>query len=145
MEGSGVEARSARVSAVIVHHRTPNETVRAALAVAGTAPDAEIVVVDNASGDDIPLRLAAEVPKARVLVERQNRGYGAGCNRGARETTCPYIFFLNSDAYVQSGAVRALVEALDVNPEAAAVGPRLFSPDGTSQAALSSRARMRKP
>ncbi len=131
-----MESRSARVSAVIVHYRTPSETVRAALAVAGTAPDAEIVVVDNASGDDITLRLAAEVPKARVLVERENRGYGAGCNRGARETTRPCILFLNSDAYIQPGAVAALVEALDANPEAAAVGPRLFSPDGAPQSSI---------
>ena len=53
-----------RVSAVIVHYRTPAETERAARAVAETSPGAEILVVDNASGDGVAAALAAGVPRA---------------------------------------------------------------------------------
>ena len=126
----------ARVSAVIVHYKTPAETVAAARAVAETAPGCEIVVVDNASGDSIGQRLAAEVPAASLLVETENRGYGAACNRGARETSRPLLLFLNSDAVVQSGAVASLVAAIDSDPRAAAVGPRLENPDGTEQPSI---------
>lgn len=126
----------ARVSAVIVHYKTPAETVAAARAVAETAPGCEIVVVDNASGDSIGQRLAAEVPAASLLVESENRGYGAACNRGARETSRPLILFLNSDAVVQPGAVASLVAALDSDPRAAAVGPRLENPDGRLQPSI---------
>ncbi|MEO8348723.1 MAG: glycosyltransferase family 2 protein [Acidobacteriota bacterium] len=125
-----------RVSAVIVHFKTPDETVQAALAVARTAPDAEIVVVDNASGDRIDERLAGVVPSARVVLEEQNRGYGAACNRGARETHRPFLLLLNSDANVEPGAVEALVTALDADPLAAAVGPRLSDPDGSLQPSI---------
>jgi len=45
--------RGGRVSAVIVHYRTPRETVRAVRAVAEASPETEILVVDNASGDRI--------------------------------------------------------------------------------------------
>ncbi|HEY1434751.1 MAG TPA: glycosyltransferase, partial [Thermoanaerobaculia bacterium] len=86
-----------RVSAVIVHYRTPEETVRAAEAVAASAPAAEILIVDNASADGVAAALSRRVPAARVLVEDTNRGYGAGCNRGARESVRPYLLFLNSD------------------------------------------------
>jgi N-acetylglucosaminyl-diphospho-decaprenol L-rhamnosyltransferase len=126
----------ARVSAVIVHYKTPAETVAAARAVAETAPGCEIVVVDNASGDSIGQRLAVEVPAASLLVESENRGYGAACNRGARETSRPLILFLNSDAVVQPGAVASLVAALDSDPRAAAVGPRLENPDGGLQPSI---------
>ena len=126
----------ARVSAVIVHYKTPAETVAAAHALADAAPGAEIVVVDNASGDSIAPRLAAEVPAARLVAESENRGYGAACNRGARETGRPFLLFLNSDAFVQTGAVDALVAALDADPRAAAVGPRLENPDGTHQPSI---------
>ena len=90
-------------------------------------------MVDNASGDAIGERLAAEVPQARLFVEAKNRGYGAGCNRGARETSRPLLLFLNSDAVVFPGAVETLVAALDADPAAAAAGPRLLNPDGSLQ------------
>jgi len=126
----------ARVSAVIVHYKTPAETVAAAHALADAAPEVEIVVVDNASGDSIAPRLAAEVTSARLVVEAENRGYGAACNRGARETSRPFLLLLNSDAVVQPGAVEALVAALDSDPRAAAVGPRLENPDGSLQPSI---------
>ena len=105
-------------------------------AVARHAPGAEVVVVDNASGDEIRGRLEADAPGARVLVEAVNRGFGAACNRGARETSRPYILFLNSDAYVRPGAVAALVATLDADSRAAAAGPRLIGPDGRPQSSI---------
>ncbi len=125
-----------RVSAVIVHYRTPAETERAARAVEETSPGAEILVVDNASGDRISAALAAGVPRARVVAEPGNLGYGAACNRGARETKRPYLLFLNSDAYARPGSVDALAAALDADPRAAATGPRLLFPDGSLQASI---------
>lgn len=121
---------------MLVHYKTPDETVQAVLAVASTAPEAEIVVVDNASGDRIRERLAEVVPRARVVVEEENRGYGAACNRGARETRRPFLLFLNSDANVKPGAIEALVAALDADPLAAAVGPRLLEADGSLQPSI---------
>lgn len=125
-----------RVSAVIVHYRTPGETERAARALAETSPATEILVVDNASGDGVASALSARVPSARVVTEASNRGYGAACNRGARETSRPYLLFLNSDAYARPGAVEALAAALDAEPRAAAAGPRLLSPDGALQPSI---------
>jgi GT2 family glycosyltransferase len=127
---------AARVSTVIVHYQTPVETIEAAQAVVGTAPETEIVVVDNASRDSIGQRLAAEVPAARLLTEAENRGYGAACNRGARETSRPYLLLLNSDTVVKPGAVEALVAALESDSGAAAAGPRLENTDGTLQPSI---------
>jgi hypothetical protein len=132
--GSGAGAES--VSAVIVHYRTPEQTVCAARAVVETAPGAEVVVVDNASGDVIGRRLAVEVPSARVVTEQKNRGYGAACNRGARETRREFLLFLNSDTAVARGAVEALTAALEASPAAAAAGPRLVNPDGSPQPSI---------
>lgn len=136
MGGVSPSRAGERVSAVIVHYRTPAETLCAAEAVAATAPAAEIVVVDNASGDGVASALAARVPAVRVLVEEINRGYGAACNRGARETARPYLLLLNSDAVVQPGAVAALEAALDANRRAAVVGPRLSNADGSLQSSI---------
>ncbi len=125
-----------RVSAVIVHYRTPAETTRAARAVAAVCPGTEILVVDNASRDVVGEELARQVPAARLLRESSNRGYGAACNRGARETSRPYLLFLNSDACVQPGSIEALEAALDRDPQAAAAGPRLLDAGGRLQPSI---------
>ena len=124
------------VAAVIVHYRTPDQTARAARAVAETAPGIAIVVVDNASRDSIGANLAAAAPGSRLVVEEENRGYGAACNRGARETAGEFVLFLNSDTSVSPGAVAALAAALERDPRAGAVGPRLVNPDGTPQPSI---------
>ena len=121
---------------MIVHYRTPLETTEAARALVQAAPGVEVVVVDNDSCDSIAADLAREVPTVQVVVEAQNRGYGAACNRGARETSRPLLLFLNSDAFVQEGAVEALIAALDADPRAAAVGPRLENRDGSVQLSI---------
>ena len=130
------ERTPGKVAAVIVNYRTPAETAIAAAAVAGSAPEAEVVVVDNASGDGIAEELARDAPGAQLVRESVNRGYGAACNRGARETDRPYLLFLNSDAVVGPGAVAALADALDRDAGLAAVGPRLRNPDGSLQKSI---------
>jgi GT2 family glycosyltransferase len=123
------------IPAIIVHFRTPEETLRTVKSVAQTSACA-IIVVDNGSHDGIAGRLAAEVAKARVIELPENRGYGAACNGGAAETSGAYLLFLNSDAFVQPGAVPALAAALERNPRAAVVGPRLLHSDGTLQRSI---------
>ena len=122
-----------KVAAIIVHYRTPAETAAAAQAVVRTAPEAEVIVVDNASGDRVAEALARAAPGARLFTESANRGYGAACNRGARETGRPYLLFLNSDAVVAPGAIAALADALDRDARVAAAGPRLRNTDGSPQ------------
>src|SRR5207248_11023358 len=67
------------------------------------------------------------------LIQQENRGLGAGWNRGIRETSSRYVFLLNADAWAVDDAVERLAAFADANPEAAVVGPRLRNPDGTLQ------------
>ena len=46
------------------------------------------------------------------------------------------LFLLNPDAYLHPGALQSLVNFLDMNPQAAAVGPNVLNPDGSWQAAV---------
>ena len=124
------------VTAIVVHFRTPEETVRAARALAETASGAELIVVDNGSADDVGQRLRREVPSARLVVEPANRGYGAACNRGAREARGRFFLFVNSDAYVQPGCVEALARTLEHDVRAAIAGPRLTDEEGRLQPSI---------
>jgi N-acetylglucosaminyl-diphospho-decaprenol L-rhamnosyltransferase len=92
----------------------------------------ETIVVDNGSADGTPDVVRELFPQARVL-ERENRGLGAGWNAGMEVAGGRYFLLLNADAWLTGGSLERLVAFADANPRAAIVGPRLLNPDGSLQ------------
>ncbi|MCB1472375.1 MAG: glycosyltransferase family 2 protein [Rhodobiaceae bacterium] len=88
----------------------------------------EIIVVDNASGDD-SARIA-ETMRARVLRLGENLGFGTACNRGAAVASHDGILFLNPDARLRPDTLDLLECAMGAASEAGAFVPRLIHPDG---------------
>jgi GT2 family glycosyltransferase len=108
--------------------------VRAALA--SDAP-VEVIVVDNASGDDsLALLSSAHGEEARLRIVRNatNTGFARACNQGLSLASGEWLLLLNPDARLTPDAVRGLVRALEAHPEAALAGPLLLNPDGSEQA-----------
>lgn len=89
----------------------------------------EVVVVDNASTDGGLAVVVAARPDARIVLTGTNRGFGAGCNRGAREATGDVVIFLNPDTLVHSSALETLAAAVRAQP-ASIFGPALLDDDG---------------
>jgi len=73
----------------------------------------QVVVVDNGSAH--PDLLSAWENRSGVVVVRpgSNLGYAGGCNAGAAAATGDVLAFVNSDAVVQAGALKALEASLD--------------------------------
>jgi GT2 family glycosyltransferase len=92
----------------------------------------ETVVVDNGSSDGTVALVRERFPEVAV-VEQENRGLAAGWNAGVERTRGRYVLLLNSDAWLDAGALEALVAFADAHPDAAVVGPRLRNPNGTLQ------------
>ncbi|MCC8190061.1 MAG: glycosyltransferase family 2 protein [Planctomycetes bacterium] len=88
----------------------------------------EIIVVDNDSTEPLD-RL--ERPDIRLIRNGKNGGFGAGCNRGAREARGKYLLFLNPDTILENDVPGILADFLDSHPEAAACGPTVLDDDGT--------------
>jgi hypothetical protein len=93
--------------------------------------DYPTVVVDHGSTDG-SLETARGFSQVRV-VEQENKGVGAGWNRGLAETTQRYVLLLNADAWVLRDAIDRLCAFADEHAGAALVGPKLLNPDGTLQ------------
>lgn len=74
-------------------------------------PGDEILVVDDASGDD-SAGVAARYGAA-VIRRARNAGAAAARNEGAREARRGYLFFVDADVVLQEGALAALREAFD--------------------------------
>jgi GT2 family glycosyltransferase len=92
----------------------------------------ETVVVDHGSSDGTLELVRRRFPDVE-LVEQENRGLAYGWNTGVARTSGRYVLLLNSDAWMDAGAVEALVAFADAHPDAAVVGPRLRYPDGRLQ------------
>lgn len=120
-------------SVVIVNYRTPDLSIRAARSALADGAD-QVVVVDNASGDDSLARLRTLVDdRLTVIASPTNGGFGSGANRGAAASTGDTLLFLNSDAAVRAGASAMLAAQVARDGGNGLAGPRLFGVDGVIQ------------
>lgn len=120
------------VAAAIISYNTRAVLERCLDSVMAADP-AEVVVVDNGSTDDSVELVRTRFPKVRLIVNPDNRGYGAAANQAIAACDAPAILLLNSDTVVHPDAPTALGRYLAEHPRVAVVGPRLENPDGTLQ------------
>jgi N-acetylglucosaminyl-diphospho-decaprenol L-rhamnosyltransferase len=90
------------------------------------------VVVDHGSTDGTVEVVRHHYPDV-LLLEQENRALGAGWNRGIAETSGDYVLIFNPDAWLEPGALEALVAVAERREDAAVVAPRLRNPDGSLQ------------
>jgi GT2 family glycosyltransferase len=98
----------------------------------------EVVIVDDASTDETPTRLAAIADADhRIVVVRnaENLGFVGTCHRGAATATGDYLVFLNNDTVPLPGWLPPLIDTFRQFPRAGAVGGKLLFPDGRLQEA----------
>lgn len=93
----------------------------------------EIVVVDNASTDDSAAMVRSDFPGCRLLALGDNLGFGAANNLAAKAAAGDLLLLLNSDAWLEDGALPRLEAALDADPRLALAAPELRYPDGRRQ------------
>jgi GT2 family glycosyltransferase len=95
--------------------------------------DHEIVVVDNASPDGTAAAIRRRWPSVLVLDAGANVGFARANNMGIRQSLGELVLLLNPDTVVQAGAIDTLVRALDTQPDAAVVAPRLVDDVGRAE------------
>lgn len=94
----------------------------------------EIIVVDDASGDDAARVLTKYQPAIRLISLQENVGVSAARNIGARAAEGDYIAFLDSDDLWAPDKLARQVSYFEAHPDCDAVhtGTRKFYPDGRS-------------
>jgi len=107
--------------------------VRSAEAALSEVGGGEIIVVDNASGDESVELLNRAASTVELMVNTENVGFGAACNQGLARAKAERVLFLNPDAELGAGALAAMVTRLESQPAIGLVGPRVRYPDGRPQ------------
>ena len=58
--------------------------------------------------------------------DKENIGYGAGCNKGARKARGKYLLFLNPDTIVLGDSLEKMVLFVEGNPDVGVLGPKIY-------------------
>ena len=138
-----MEHLSPKVLVVLLNYRTAQMTLRAATAALADMPEqAELVIVDNASGDGSAGILAKAIAdkgwgrdnRVRLIASEVNGGFGAGNNLGfaagmSDGATPDYFYVLNSDAFPDLGCLPKLIRHLQITPKAGMVGSHVRGED----------------
>jgi N-acetylglucosaminyl-diphospho-decaprenol L-rhamnosyltransferase len=90
----------------------------------------ELLVVDNASDDGSASAVRDRFPGARLFALDQRRGKAENDSLLLRESQGRFCLLLNEDSVLLEGAARALLDALERNPLAAAAGAQLLESGG---------------
>lgn len=94
----------------------------------------EIIVVDNASGDESVKMVRTHFPFVKLIENEQNIGHSAGNNVGIQAATGEYIAMVNPDIiFREKKDISAIVEYLDEHQQVGILGPKIQNPDGTVQ------------
>ncbi|UCC66696.1 MAG: glycosyltransferase family 2 protein [Deltaproteobacteria bacterium] len=93
----------------------------------------EVVVVDNGSEDGSPEAIKETFPHVSLILNEENLGFAKATNQALAQAAGRYIFLLNSDARLTEGAVQALVNFMEDNPDVGIAGGQLVNEDGSKQ------------
>ena len=97
------------------------------------SPDAELILVDNASSDGTVDYVKQHFPQIRLIELDRNRGISYARNRGIEKAVGEYVLLLDSDTVANREAIDGMVTYMDANPRAGICGCRLLSIDNKIQ------------
>lgn len=124
---------SPAVSIIVVAHSVRHELERCLGSIAEHAQlPVETILVDNASTDGTVDWVRAVHPEVRLIELPENIGIAARW-KALPDVGAPLTMFLDSDAALTPGALKALVGAMEAHPSWGLVGPRLEYEDGGHQ------------
>jgi GT2 family glycosyltransferase len=93
----------------------------------------DVTVVDNGSTDGSQAMLKEKFPEVMIIQNEKNEGLSRASNQGIEATKGRLILLLNNDTIVNGPSFDMMIEYLDKNPKAGAVGGKLLNEDDTIQ------------
>ncbi len=97
--------------------------------------EAEVIVVENKSGDDL-VDLAHDYPMVRILKSKINLGFAGGCHLAAQHAKGDYFILVNPDIEFTEDAVCTLSKRMRNEPTVAVGGISLKNTDGSQQSCV---------
>lgn len=125
-------AHAPRVSIIIATYRRRDltlATLQRLHSLGAETRSAQIIVVDNASGDGTPEAIAQRFPQVRCIALRRNHGACAKAF-GVDGASGEYIVFLDDDSFPRAGSLTRMVAHFEADRCLGAAGFLAHLPDG---------------
>lgn len=97
----------------------------------------QLIVVDNGSQDGSAQAVRDRYPAARLIALSRNLGFARANNLAISEAEGDYLGFVNSDAILERGALKALIDFMETVPQAGLACGQLLNSDGSRQNSFS--------
>lgn len=116
------------VSAIIVNYRSSSHTLSCIeTLLQQEAVDIEILVVDNASGDDSVRQIRTAYPAIKLIENSNNDGFAKANNLAAAQASGEFVLVINPDIrLLGTDVVAGLVVLLKTNPKIGVAGPDII-------------------
>ena len=118
------------VSVIIVSYNVKYYVEQCINSVLRSLPEAQVIVVDNSSGDGSVEYLRKRFPDVRIISNKENLGFGKANNMALTFAEGKYVLFLNPDTVVAEKTIPDCMEYMDSHPGTGAVGVRMMYADG---------------
>lgn len=92
--------------------------------------EAEVIVIDNKSGDGSLQYLQPRFPDFRFIDNNENVGFAKACNKGLDLATGEFVLFLNPDTILPEDCLIKCIDFLRADPSAGALGIRMIDGAG---------------
>ena len=93
--------------------------------------EAEIIVVDNISGDNSCAMVRENFPNVRLIENKENVGFSKANNQGVAIAKGEYVLILNPDTVISENTLLEIVNFADSKLDLGALGVQLI--DGTGE------------
>ena len=93
----------------------------------------DIIVVDNASKDNLFVALKTKYPNVVFIENKNNLGFAEGNNVGIKYATehgTDFVLILNNDTIVDKNLIRELLEVAETNEKIGIVVPKIYFAHG---------------
>jgi len=91
--------------------------------------DLEQIIVDNGSKDNT-IEIVKKYPQVKLILNKENLGFGAANNQGYNIATGDYILFLNPDNEVEPGSLLKLCEMMEQRHDIGMLSCKLTTREG---------------
>lgn len=123
-----------QLSIIIVNYKSVQLLLNCLASVYGETVNTrfEVIVVDNASGDDSKAIIIQQFPQVKWIEMSYNAGFARANNEGIRQSQSPVVLLLNADTIVENGAIDNCYADF-MRSDAVACGVQLLNADRSPQ------------
>ena len=119
------------ISVIIVNYKTPNYVIDSIKSIKMQSSDFsyEIIVVDNASGDDSIIKITNAYSDVIIVPSNENLGTSKAYNLAISKSQGEYIFLLNPDTILLNNAIGIMYKYITKHSDTSVVCGNLYDLD----------------